>query len=59
MQCKCGGVTKDHDVIKNHVTVAVYARCTSCGRTHWWQSGPATINESRIVTTYQNPLRWE
>ena len=58
MQCNCGGVTKDHDVIKDHVVVAVYARCTSCGRIRWWEY----LYDQRVkhmIYPCQSPLRWE
>ena len=36
MQCSCGGETKDREVAEDKVPVAKYARCSSCGRIHWW-----------------------
>ena len=35
MQCSCGAETKDHDVVRNGVVAAKYARCVSCGRILW------------------------
>jgi len=36
MECKCGGVTNDHNVIKDKTVVGSYAKCNACGRIHWW-----------------------
>ena len=36
MQCPCGGITKDHEVVRNKIVVGSYARCKACGRIHWW-----------------------
>lgn len=36
MQCPCGGMTKDHEVVRNKVVVGNYAKCKRCGRIHWW-----------------------
>jgi len=41
MQCKCGGATSDHKVIKDKAVVGSYAQCVACGRIHWLQK-PAT-----------------
>lgn len=35
MQCKCGGMTSDHKVVRDKETVGEYARCTSCGYVSW------------------------
>jgi len=37
MECKCGGSTTDHQVIKNYTVVGGYAKCNACGRIHWWE----------------------
>ncbi len=42
MECKCGGSTGDHKVIKDKTVVGEYAKCNACGRIHWWKK-PVTI----------------
>ena len=32
MQCSCGGVTQDKQVVKDKEVVTEYKECTSCGR---------------------------
>ena len=32
MECKCGGYTLDHDVIRQGKIVSTYAKCVACGR---------------------------
>jgi len=33
-QCSCGGSTTDHEIVRNKVTVGIYAKC-HCGRWMW------------------------
>jgi len=35
MQCKCGGYTSDHDVVRNKEKVGEFVQCVSCGRVSW------------------------
>ena len=35
MQCKCGGMTSDHEVVRNKEVVGRYVKCTSCGYVSW------------------------
>jgi len=35
MQCKCGGETNDHEVVRDGETVARYKRCRVCGFIAW------------------------
>lgn len=32
MQCNCGGVTKEHDVVRDKAIVGSYQECIACGR---------------------------
>ena len=35
MQCKCGGTTSDHQVVRNKQPIAEFKRCNACGRISW------------------------
>lgn len=40
MQCKCGGMTSDHNVVRDYTVVGKYMECNWCGRTTWlWRRG--------------------
>ena len=45
MNCKCGGSTSDHKVIRNKEPVGMYAQCTSCGRVSWLWKNKELVDE--------------
>ena len=39
MQCKCGGFTRDHEVVREKKVVGEFVRCVSCGYVSWtWKA---------------------
>ena len=35
MICTCGGLTRDHKLVKDYLVVGRYEKCPQCGRIHW------------------------
>ena len=54
MQCPCGGMTKDHEVVRNKIVVGSYARCKACGRIHWWWQYDSLKKELSPITEDDN-----
>lgn len=36
MICHCGGLTAEHQVVRDKEIQGKYEKCGACGRIHWW-----------------------
>lgn len=45
MQCPCGGMTIDREVVRKKVVVGLFAECKECGRIQWLRLTPELKEE--------------